>query len=166
MWCGSLLLCSVCVRWWLWRGSAQTEWWGSARHWRANSTLGCPAPMCGTGPFPSSQSRRPWFSTTATTDPPEKPCGCSPHPPRTWCHCAASRKLTWWDPWDHVHKALTPNTRMTALRWEGVESKLKRLQIKEISECFLFLEVQMEDLHHRHWAHWSTNGPSHVHFMP
>lgn len=82
---------SACVRWWFWRGSAPTEQWGSAQHWRANSTPGCPALTCGTRQSPSSPWRRPWFSTTATPNPPERPCGCSPHPPRTWHRCAASK---------------------------------------------------------------------------
>lgn len=85
---------SACVRWWSWRGNAQTEQWGSAQHWRANSSLGCPALTCGTRRSPSSLWRRPWSSTMATPNPPERPCGCSPHLLRTWHHCAASKMWT------------------------------------------------------------------------
>lgn len=85
---------SACVRWWSWRGSAPTEQWGSVQHWRANSTLGCLALTYGTRQSPSSLWRRPWFSTMATPNPPERPCGCSPHLPRTWHRCAASKKWT------------------------------------------------------------------------
>lgn len=90
----SLPLCySGFVRSWPWRGSAPTELRRCDRLWRANCWRGAQALTYGTGPSPSFLSKRPWSSTTDTTDLPGRRCGSSPTPARTRRRCAASDQL-------------------------------------------------------------------------